>query len=91
MNASGEYEVPPIGGPRFVDTNTWQYTLMLKTIIYFPKILDNVYTDISPGCEMEPCIRYHFEPNRPATRAEVFEFAKNILEYKAIMSGEVSI
>ncbi len=82
MNASGEYEVVPVGGPHFVDTNTWQYTLMLKTIVYFPKILNNVYTDVAPGCEMEPCIRYHFEPNRPATRAEVFEFVRNILEKK---------
>lgn len=30
-------------------------------------------------------------PNRDATRAEVFGFAKNILEYKAMMSGEVNI
>lgn len=33
----------------------------------------------------------YFYPNRPATRAEIFAFAKNILEYKAkIMSDEVT-
>lgn len=52
---------------------------MLKTSIYFPEILTNIYTDTAPGCEMEPCTRYYFNPNRPATRAEVFGFARNIL------------
>lgn len=34
---------------------------------------------------------HYVYPNRDATRAEVFGFAKNILEYKIMMSGEVSI
>lgn len=36
-------------------------------------------------------LKYYFYPDRDATRAEVFGFAKNILEYKAIMSGEVTL
>lgn len=36
-------------------------------------------------------MKYYFYPDRDATRAEVFGFAKNILEYKAIMSGEVTL
>ncbi len=33
----------------------------------------------------------NFKPNNVATRAEVFGFAKNILEYKTTMSGEVNL
>lgn len=37
-------------------------------------------------------LKYYFYPNRNATRAEVFGFAKNILDYKSkIMSGEATI
>ncbi len=36
-------------------------------------------------------MKFYFYPNRDATRAEVFGFAKNILEYKATMSGEVTL
>ena len=36
-------------------------------------------------------LKYYFYPNRDATRAEIFAFAKNILEYQATMSGEVMI
>lgn len=36
-------------------------------------------------------LKYLFYPNRNATRAEIFAFAKNILEYKATMSGEVTV
>lgn len=33
----------------------------------------------------------NYLPNNNATRGEVFKFAKNILEYRAIMSGEVIV
>jgi len=51
------------------------------------KIIANPNVDKLPG-DIKP---FYFYPNRDATRAEVFGFARNILEYKIMMSGEVSL
>lgn len=69
----------------------WQKRIILKAIILeiiSPKTYSEPVAD--PGMFSE-YTHYVFYPNNSATRAEVFEFAKNILEYKATMSGEVSI
>lgn len=69
----------------------WQKRIILKALI-LEIISPETYSEpvADPGMFSE-YTHYLFYPNNAATRAEVFGFAKNILEYKAMMSGEVSI
>lgn len=50
----------------------------------------NKWVSCEDGADTNIAIK-NFKPNSFATRAEVFGFAKNILEYKAMMSGEVTV
>lgn len=50
----------------------------------------NKWISCEDGADANIAIK-NFKPNSVSTRAEVFGFAKNILEYKATMSGEVTI
>lgn len=64
---------------------SWQSELIRKALYYS---IIKPMTEINPG----GTLNVYFYPNRVATRAEVFGFAKNILEYKAkTVSGEVNI
>lgn len=75
------------------DIAYWQQALFFKVTsldkINIPgiKFVREVHEDSPANGSHE----YYFYPNRAATRAEVFGFAKNILEYKATMSGEVTV
>lgn len=73
-------------GMSFIDANSWQSNLL--RIAESLKLVDFVKKPNNTGMWG---LNMYFYPNRDATRAEVFGFAKNILEYKAMMSGEVSI
>jgi hypothetical protein len=69
----------------------WQSDIILYAagiwIVKNPNIIP-----LSEGFQIvENVVPIKFYPNQNATRAEVFGFAKNILEYKATMSGEVTL
>ncbi len=75
------------------DIAYWQQVLFFKVTsidkIEIPgiKFVQEIHEDSPANGSNE----YYFYPNRVATRAEVFGFAKNILEYKTTMSGEVNL
>ncbi len=87
MKSSGEYE-STTQGPSFYDANTWQTLTLLTAHDHFPVIFKDTPSDINPDCEMNPCTRYYFKPNQNATRADVFAFAKNIINNSSGQSYE---
>ena len=73
-------------GMSFIDANLWQSNLL--RIAESLKLVDFVKKPNNTGMWG---LNMYFYPNRDATRAEVFGFAKSILEYKVMMSGEVTL
>lgn len=72
---------PSFGDQGIVD---WQKSLF-KNIVSAHVSIPGVITTEGEWAQI------FFYPNRVATRAEVFTFAKNVLDTYAIMSGEVNI
>ncbi len=75
------------------DLSDWQkqlyHTLIAKNLIVRPNKI--YYYPFSITTQSEWFASGYVYPNRAILRAEVFTFAKNILGYKATMSGEVTL